>query len=174
MTSEQVKGHTPGLQPCPYCGGAFKMGQEPRDNHPVAGMFYIFHARETEAAKECRIEVQGHFESGEAAAAYWNPPANAQANLARMAEHERERRRITEDNLSLIAPWVEKFVASVGHYNRTLPRYPGSSFLADPDPGYNPVLAVSMNGRCPDNSPTVSDLRHLAEAFAAISRTGAA
>ena len=154
------------LAPCPYCSGAFKMGQEPRDNHPVSGLFYIFHARETDEARQCRIEVCGHFESAEAAIAYWNPTANAQANLVRMAQHERERRRDAEDAFELISPWVAKFVAAVDHYNRTPPRYQGSTFLADPDPGYNPVLSVSVNGCCPFNSPTVSDLRFMADAYA--------
>lgn len=61
-----------GLDPCPYCSGAFKMGQEPRDNPPVSGLFYIFHARETEEARGCRIEVRGHFDTAEEALVFWN------------------------------------------------------------------------------------------------------
>lgn len=34
---------TPELKPCPFCGGEWGLAQEPRDNHPVAGMWYLYH-----------------------------------------------------------------------------------------------------------------------------------
>lgn len=62
------------LHPCPFCGSRFIMGQEPNDNHPVSGEFYIFHEYGPigSKARECRLDVRGHFESKEAALDFWN------------------------------------------------------------------------------------------------------
>jgi hypothetical protein len=60
------------LKPCPLCAGAFGMSQEPRDVHPVNGMWYIYHLRETPKARACRLHVSGHFDSEEDALTFWN------------------------------------------------------------------------------------------------------
>ena len=62
------------LLPCPFCGAAFKMGQEPNDNGYVAGMFYIFHDYGPigSAARSCIIDVPKHFKTEEAAIIAWN------------------------------------------------------------------------------------------------------
>jgi hypothetical protein len=62
------------LLPCPLCGAAFLMGQEPLDNHPIGGMFYIFHDYGSlgSAARDCPVEVSCHFESVEEAVSAWN------------------------------------------------------------------------------------------------------
>lgn len=70
------------VAPCPFCGGAFLVGQEPHDNHPVAGMFYLYHDYGPlgSPARACPIEVQRHFDTREEAIAAWNrrtPPAPA-------------------------------------------------------------------------------------------------
>ena len=62
------------LLPCPLCGTAFLISQEPFDNGRVAGLFYIYHAYRPlgSAANECRLTVNGHFESEADACAAWN------------------------------------------------------------------------------------------------------
>lgn len=72
------------LLPCPLCGAAFKYGQEPHDNHPVAGMFYLYHDYGPlgSDARKCPIEVRGHFDSLEAATAKWNRRALSPATPA--------------------------------------------------------------------------------------------
>lgn len=89
----------------------------------------------------------------------------AQANLVRMAERERESARHVREAFDLVAPFVAKFAGAVAHYNRTPPRYPGSTFNQDPDPGYTPALGVSIHGQVPLNGPTIGDLRMLADAY---------
>ena len=71
------------LIPCPFCGGAFKMAVEPQDNHPVAGMYYIFHDRKSVLSQTCRIEVRGHFYSSLEATDFWNLRPNWEAVLAK-------------------------------------------------------------------------------------------
>lgn len=67
------------LLPCPLCGAAFLYGQEPHDNHPVAGMFYLFHEYGPlgSDARQCPIGVRGHFDTLEAAADRWNRRSTA-------------------------------------------------------------------------------------------------
>lgn len=67
----------PELLACPFCGSAFKVGQEPHDGHPVPGMFYIYHdyGPDGSAARKCRISVPGHFNTEAKAAAAWNTRA---------------------------------------------------------------------------------------------------
>lgn len=62
------------LLPCPFCGAAFLMAQEPYDNPPVAGMYYIFHDYGPigSDARECPIDVNRHFNTREEAIAAWN------------------------------------------------------------------------------------------------------
>lgn len=66
------------LNNCPYCGSEFKMSQEPYDNHPVGGKFYIYHVYGDigSAARNCHIDVRGHFDTEKEAADFWNilPP----------------------------------------------------------------------------------------------------
>lgn len=63
--------------PCPMCGEPFKMGQEPHDNHPVGGKFYIFHDYGPlgSPARRCPIEVHRHFDTEALAIAAWNTRA---------------------------------------------------------------------------------------------------
>jgi hypothetical protein len=67
--TEQTK-----LEPCPFCGSNFNISQEPHDNHPVGGMFYIYHEYGPigSAARKCPIYVDRHFDSREEAIAAWN------------------------------------------------------------------------------------------------------
>lgn len=62
------------LKPCPFCGSAFKMGQEPRYNHPVGGMFYLYHEYGPlgSAARKCPIVVEPHFHTEAEAITAWN------------------------------------------------------------------------------------------------------
>ena len=62
------------LKPCPFCGSDFLISQEPRDNYPVEGKFYIYHkyGELGSAARECRLSVNGHFDSEQDAAEFWN------------------------------------------------------------------------------------------------------
>lgn len=62
------------LKPCPFCGSDFKSGQEPHDNHPVGGMFYLYHNYGPlgSAARACPLEFRRHFDTLEAAAMAWN------------------------------------------------------------------------------------------------------
>lgn len=62
------------LLPCPFCGSRFKMSQEPNDNHPVAGMVYLYHEYGPlgSPARSCPLEFGGHFESEEVAIKAWN------------------------------------------------------------------------------------------------------
>lgn len=62
------------LKPCPFCGSNFKISQEPIDNHPVGGMFYIFHeygALGSEARK-CKLDIRCHFDTEKEAVDFWN------------------------------------------------------------------------------------------------------
>ena len=62
------------LLPCPFCGSKYLMGQEPHDNHPVAGKFYLYHDYGPlgSPARKCPIDVRGHFDSEADAIAAWN------------------------------------------------------------------------------------------------------
>lgn len=79
---------TPTLKPCPLCGSNFKMGQEPHDNHPVGGMFYIYHEYGPigSAARKCPLSVDRHFDSGEEAAIAWNRRSDAELSTLRKLE----------------------------------------------------------------------------------------
>jgi hypothetical protein len=50
------------------------MAQEPHDNHPVAGMFYIYHDYGPlgSDARKCPIEVHRHFDTQAEAIKAWN------------------------------------------------------------------------------------------------------
>ena len=80
------------LKPCPFCGSAFKMGQEPHDNFPVNGMYYIYHDYGPlgSAARRCPVDVMGHFNSADEAIAAWN---NRRADRIEALEAEVERLR---------------------------------------------------------------------------------
>lgn len=96
MTDTQTRAD---LLPCPFCGSAFKMGREPHDNWPVAGMFYIYHdyGPVGSAARECPIEVQRHFQSEAEVLAAWNtraPTADAERIAALEGEVERLRKAL--------------------------------------------------------------------------------
>jgi Uri superfamily endonuclease len=62
------------LKPCPFCGSSFIIGQEPYDNAPVAGMYYIYHDYGPigSAARKCIIKVDRHFNSANEAMVAWN------------------------------------------------------------------------------------------------------
>jgi hypothetical protein len=66
------------LKPCPFCGADFLMGQEPLDNWPVEGMYYVFHdyGPLDSAARKCPIVVQRHFDTKDEAIAAWNTRVN--------------------------------------------------------------------------------------------------
>ena len=68
----------PELKPCPFCGAGFKIAQEPQDNHPVAGMFYIFHDYGPlgSSARSCLLQVNRHFATKAEAIAAWNTRAH--------------------------------------------------------------------------------------------------
>jgi hypothetical protein len=72
--SSPLDGNGVALKPCPFCGAAFLIAQEPHDNHPVAGMFYIYHdyGPISSAARACIIDVRRHFASREEAITAWN------------------------------------------------------------------------------------------------------
>jgi hypothetical protein len=67
------------LKPCPFCGSDFQMAQEPHDNFPVAGMFYLFHVYGPlgSDARKCPLHFGGHFENAETAAMQWNTRASS-------------------------------------------------------------------------------------------------
>lgn len=59
------------LLPCPFCGGAWGLAQEPHDNHPIAGMWYLYHK-----SPRCVFDHSPpHFDSREMALAVWNTRA---------------------------------------------------------------------------------------------------
>lgn len=82
------------LKPCPFCGSAFKIGQEPHDNFPVSGMYYIYHDYGPlgSAARRCPVGVSGHFTSADEAIAVWN---NRPADRIEALEAENERMVLT-------------------------------------------------------------------------------
>jgi len=56
------------LLPCPFCGGAWGIAREPRDNYPVAGMWYLFHK-----VPRCFFAISpSHFETEAKAVQAWN------------------------------------------------------------------------------------------------------
>lgn len=65
------------LKRCPFCGSKFEVSTEPQDNHPVAGMAYIYHdyGPPGSAARECFLRVNQHFVSEKEAIAAWNKRA---------------------------------------------------------------------------------------------------
>lgn len=65
------------LLPCPFCGGKFKMSQEPNDNGYVAGKYYIYHEHGPVGsnARECIIDIRRHFDSEHDAISAWNTRA---------------------------------------------------------------------------------------------------
>lgn len=71
MIPEDVKTE---MKPCPFCGAKFKLSQEPHDNHPIAGMYYIYHDYGPlgSPARECRLDITGHFHSEKEAVDFWN------------------------------------------------------------------------------------------------------
>ena len=83
MTDEELK-------PCLFCEGAFKMGQEPHDNHPFGGMFYIYHEYGPigSSARKCPIRVARHFHTKAEAIAAWNTRADDDRIKALTAENE--------------------------------------------------------------------------------------
>jgi len=55
------------LLACPFCGGQWKISQEPHDNGYVAGLFYVFHPHKGRC-----VDLTGHFETREQAVAAIN------------------------------------------------------------------------------------------------------
>ncbi|MDB5707880.1 MAG: hypothetical protein JWN66_4996 [Sphingomonas bacterium] len=103
------------------------MGQEPSDNHPVAGMFYIFHCREDGRPRACRIEVRGHFETAEQAARFWNtpPPNSSDAMPDAMREIVRLRLATDEGTLRVRADRIWEIATSLlAEIDRTDPTFP--------------------------------------------------
>lgn len=68
--------HTDELLPCPLCGFAFLIGQEPHDNGSLGGKFYLYHKYGPigSAARSCPIEnyIGRHFDTREQAITAWN------------------------------------------------------------------------------------------------------
>jgi hypothetical protein len=62
------------LKPCPFCGGKFKMSQEPSDNGYVAGQFYIYHEG---GGSECVLDITRHFDNEQDAVTMWNTRASS-------------------------------------------------------------------------------------------------
>ena len=62
------------LKYCPFCGGDFKIAQEPYDNGCVAGRWYIYHdyGELGSPARACIINVPRHFDTEQDAIAAWN------------------------------------------------------------------------------------------------------
>ena len=62
------------LLPCPFCGSGFLMAQEPHDNFPVEGKFYIFHDYGPigSPARKCPLHFGGHFDTEAEAITAWN------------------------------------------------------------------------------------------------------
>lgn len=94
------------LLPCPFCGSGFKMGQEPADNYPVAGMFYLYHdyGPLKSPARDCLIDVPRHFTTEAAAIAAWN----------RRAGQAHERRAAMAATLELAAEDLRTWIDSDG------------------------------------------------------------
>ena len=89
------------LLPCPVCGSAFLISQEPHDNHLVAGKFYIFHEYGPigSAARACPIDVPKHFDTREEAIAAWNTRTPDPELLAA--------RRTIEEMTAALKPFAE-------------------------------------------------------------------
>ncbi len=110
------------LKPCPLCGAAFLIAQEPYDNPPVAGMYYIFHDYGPlgSDARECPIDVSRHFNTREEAIAAWN---------RRPAEAERDDLLAKNGALASLeqgyADAADKAGKEKGNYIFDSPRYPG-------------------------------------------------
>ena len=87
------------LKPCPFCGAAFLIAQEPHDNHPVAGMFYIYHdyGPISSAARACIIDVRRHFASREEAITAWNTRTTSLAAQDGLVEALRAARRVIRE-----------------------------------------------------------------------------
>jgi len=81
------------LLPCPFCGAEFKVSQEPHDNHPVGGLWYLFHAYGEigSSARKCLIAVPKHFDTKDEAIAAWNTRTTSlAAHDGLVAEIERQ------------------------------------------------------------------------------------
>ena len=92
------------LLPCPFCGAAFKMGQEPHDNGSVSGKWYLFHEYGPlgSAARKCLIDVRRHFDTEAEAITAWNTrptPTEAQSVMTPL-----ELARLFHDTYEQLAP----------------------------------------------------------------------
>jgi len=95
--------------------------------------------------------------------------SDAQLNLYRQAERDRELRQRAEEAFDLIAPFVAKFAAAASHYDGGRPRFEGSTnFFHDADSSHGYALAstaTGLGGPGAPQSPTIGDLRLLAAAY---------
>lgn len=93
MTNTHDKLREAELLPCPFCGDGFKIGQEPRNNPVVGGLWYIFHAYGEigSPARRCPIVVPNHFDTKEEAIAAWNTRALMQPEIDCRVAEEREK-----------------------------------------------------------------------------------
>lgn len=94
----------------------------------------------------------------------------AQANLVRMSEAAQARADRAVEAFNLVSPFIAKFAAAAKHYDGGRPRFKGSTLTHEADPSYTPALtgtATGIGGPGAPSSPTLGDLRMLAEAYAA-------
>ena len=82
------------LKPCPFCGGDIRIAQEPHDNHPVNGLWHLFHnyGEIGSRARKCLIAVPKYFDTEAEAIAAWN----TRTDTARIQVLEAENARLRE------------------------------------------------------------------------------
>lgn len=69
------------LKPCPFCGGNFKIAQEPHDNGYVSGLWYVYHDYGPlgSKARSCPFSFERHFNSKQDAINACNTRTSPQA-----------------------------------------------------------------------------------------------
>jgi len=82
MSEAAARSDLMALKPCPFCGGNWLVAKEPHDNHPVAGMWYLYHDN-----PRCEFDTPSrHFETREAAVNAWNTRAASQPDREAVKE----------------------------------------------------------------------------------------